>query len=125
MTIQTAIKRITSERAAEVLGMAASFNGCGRSDIDEFREAVRAGKAALREKAERENPKPLTLEELRQMEGEPVFLVIENLDVQRWAILDFSGDERTSFQNGLRFLNEVYGMTWICYRHKPKEVQNG
>lgn len=72
-----------------------------------------------------EPQEPITLKELRQMEGEPVFLVIENLDVQRWAILDFSGDERTSFQNGLRLSNEVYGKTWICYRHKPKEVQNG
>lgn len=85
------------------------------------REMFEIAAAALREKAERENPKPLTLEELRKQEGCPVFLVIENIDIQRWAIVDFSGDERTSFQNGVRLSNEVYGITWSAYRHKPKE----
>jgi hypothetical protein len=112
---------ITSKRAAEVLGMAVTFNGCGRSNRNEMEDAVRAGIAALHEKADREDPKPLTLEELRQCEGCPVFLVIENINVKRWAIIDFSGDERTRFQNGLRLSNEVYGMTWFAYRHKPKE----
>lgn len=40
-------------------------------------EANRAALAALREKQERENPKPLTEEELRQMMGEPVWCVYE------------------------------------------------
>lgn len=135
MTIQTAIKRITSEikritseRAAEVLGMAASFNGCGRSDIDEFREAVGAGKAALCEKAERENPKPLTLEELRQMDGEPVWINDEkcwgiiNIDEYgQWAGVPFV----TFYYKSVRCDWHIEKRGLTCYRHKPKEVQNG
>lgn len=79
--------------------------------------------AALREKAEREDPQPLTLEELRQFEGMPVYLVCESIDVYEWQILDFCGNERTGFRGGIRFLNEVYGIAWEAYRHKPKEVQ--
>ena len=57
---------ITSKRAVEVLSMATTFNGCGRCTSDELKEAVSAAIAALREKAEREDPKPLTIEELRE-----------------------------------------------------------
>lgn len=112
---------ITSERAAEVLGMAASFNGCGRSDIGEFREAVRAGKAALREKAERENPKPLTLEELRQMDGEPVWIDDWWEDSHGWELSMDASD----YFDGERRTEKEYGSIWVAYRHKPKEVQNG
>ena len=80
---------------------------------------------AIQEKLDRENPRPLTLEELRQHEGEPVFLVIENIAVKTWVIVDFVGGERTTFRGGLRLKNEVYGMAWIAYRHKPKEDPHG
>lgn len=38
----------------------------------------------LREKKEREDPKPLTLEELREMQGEPVW----KDDTKEWVIVD-------------------------------------
>ena len=125
---------ITSERAADVLGMAVTFNGCGRSTSDELREAVSAAIAALREKAERENPKPLTLEELRKMDGEPVWvndlctkahseycvisigkpMVFQDIDHYNAAYIP--GVEHTWYE----FCD--YGREWIAYRHKPKEV---
>lgn len=38
---------ITYKRAAEVLGMAVTFNGCGRTTSDEMKEAVRVAQDAL------------------------------------------------------------------------------
>ena len=128
--------RITSKRAADVLGMAITFNGCGRCTSDELREAVSAAIAALREKAEREDPKPLTLEELRQMIGEPVYVVplagkpmcAVGENKGEWCVvfswfnnseieLEIPGDVCNSYQG------EKCGKTWIAYRHKPKEVE--
>lgn len=90
--------------------------------------------AALREKAERENPLPLTLEELWQMNGEAVWLEILN-GGEFWLPDDSTWVEVKAhkFQKGVEFWlfgseeeldpnNENYGKTWICYRHKPKEV---
>lgn len=67
---------------------------------------------ALREKAARENPEPLTLEELRQMIGEPVWCVPLDDKPQRAPMWQIAGD---------RMYWGSYGKTWIAYREKPKE----
>lgn len=99
--------------------------------------------AALREKAEREDPKPLTLEELRQMDGEPVYLEYQlgqhtytGWNVLKSVFLTEKGDclkcidgklfsivgmERVKFITEQSFATQDYGKTWIAYRHKPKE----
>lgn len=63
--------------------------------------------------AEHENLKPLTLGELRQMNGEPVW-------VDDW-LEDFHGWELSA--NALDYFDdrdiEQYGSRWIAYRHKP------
>lgn len=101
---------------------------------------------AIREKKERENPKPLTLEELRQMIGEPVYLKFQNesikssgwdvlksvkmtedgdyLEVIRGQLYTINGLERFSFQGGNYFARD-YGYTWTAYRHKQKEDNDG
>lgn len=74
---------ITSGRAADVLSMAVTYNGCGRTTSDEMREAVRAGIDALREKTEREvQPQPLTMAELRSMDGKTVYCLELNTEVR-------------------------------------------
>ena len=97
-----------------------------------FCEALDVAAAALREKAERENPRPLTLEELRQMHGEPVYVS----DLQRpggseYCIIHAKdkyghGDKYRSAQIGgcecFWYNFEDYGERWIAYRHKPKEA---
>lgn len=70
-------------------------------------EANRAALAALREKQERENPKPLTEDDLRQMMGEPVWCVYEG--GASWFIVRES------------LFTVLNGMT--AYRYKPEEVQ--
>lgn len=67
---------------------------------------------------------PLTLEELRKMEGEPVYSV-EITGREEWLFRrdggfadmygEFTSDDFMSWDN--------YGKLWWCYRQKPEEVQ--
>lgn len=97
------------------------------------REMFEIAAAAIREKAERENPKPLTLVELMQMHDEPVWFEVldikdpetpcESVWTQVWvwdtSISFFSfGNECDIMPKA-----ENYGKTWVCYRHKPKGVE--
>ena len=87
---------------------------------DKFMEAARIALECLREKAERENPKPLTIEELRQINGEPVWL-----DGFEWRVCygtsTFTGSEYLETGMGCSIPLDGYGQTWFAYRHKPKE----
>lgn len=79
---------------------------------------------AIREKKERENPKPLTIVELRQMNRQPVYVVPQDEFHDRkyweeWCVLD--SDE--AIPPGIEYWSwalEDYGKTWTAYRHKPK-----
>ena len=74
---------------------------------------LRAWLAELREIKQNRN-EPLTLDELRQIDGEPVWLVNQNGG--RWVIMSgaYLWDSRK---------NADYGKTWLAYRQKPEEVQ--
>ena len=60
--------------------------------------------------------KALTLDELRKMDGEPVWLVNQNGG--RWVIM--SG---VYLWNSRK--NADYGKTWLAYRQKPEEDDHG
>ena len=81
-----------------------------------LREALDMAISALREQvvADKDAGKnePLTLDELREMDGEPVWLVNQNGG--RWVIMSgaYLWDSRK---------NADYGKTWLAYRQK-KEV---
>lgn len=104
------------------LGDQLAINGLTRN-IESREKAI----AALREQEERENPKPLTIEELRQMDGEPVYVIpleksLKDKSWEEWCVMD--GDEAEV--PGIEYWSwnlSAYGKTWIAYRHKPKEVQ--
>lgn len=49
--------------------------------------ASKAALEALKEKRERENPKPLTVEELRGMIGEPVWVQVKSTESGYWSIV--------------------------------------
>lgn len=81
---------------------------------------------ALREQEEREDPKPLTIEELREMNGLPVWVeeLSKLIDNTGWALVDV--DDRGTWK-GVPFV-KCHVCTWNvvsrnlhCYRHKPKE----
>lgn len=107
--------------------------------IDTDQEACRLAVAALRAQKERENPKPLTLDELRQMYGEPVW-VVESFppfgeEWEAWDILEEIDGDSACFGRGVigRLSSEDYNRRdsngnlipggWLAYRNKPKEVQ--
>lgn len=80
-------------------------------------------RSALRAQQERENPKPLTLEELRERAGKyPVFCVDIEEDLpfgtsREWAIEKVH--EKLVHRYVWRF--DAYGKTWLAYGHEPKE----
>ena len=91
-----------------------------------LREALDMAISALREQdvADKDvgNNEPLTLEELREMDGEPVYCV-EITGRQEWLFRrdggfadmygEFTSDDFMSWDN--------YGKLWWCYRQKPEE----
>lgn len=77
---------------------------------------------------------PLTIEQLREMDGEPVWLhtflaVQKKTQISCWAILECSSNANAVFlRAGVNcrltkwFCN--YGERWLAYRCKPEEKQN-
>ena len=77
---------------------------------------------------------PLTLDELRQMDGEPVWVSVSNNwresgVSEGWCIVRFhSEDDRVRVyvydtRHGARFFaQQDYGESWLAYRQKPEEV---
>ena len=61
---------------------------------------------------------PLTLEELREMDGEPVWVVIAG--VGRYAVIEHCGERSTKFTDGMEPPNDRYGTYWLAYRHRPE-----
>ena len=111
---------MTRERAAELLSEVTVL------DDPEMAEAHRVAISALRQEDHfREVTKkvePLTLDELREMEGQPVYIV-ENTEY--WAIVnsfDQTGVYLLSYGNPDDYgYFGLYGKTWLAYRQKPEE----
>ena len=97
-----------------------------------LREALDMAISALRQQ-ERESNDPLTMDELRKMDGEPVWVSISNNwresgVSEGWCIVRFhSEDDRVRVyvydtRHGARFFaQQDYGESWIAYRQKPEE----
>ncbi|WP_304508938.1 hypothetical protein [Anaerotignum sp.] len=80
---------------------------------------------AVQEKLERENPKPLTLDELESMVDEPIYCVsIDGEEKNQWGILALSmmGTVGIWTDEIYIFLERDYGKTWLAYRYKPDLV---
>ena len=111
---------MTYMRAAELLSEVTVL------DDPEMAEAHRVAISALRQQEHfREVTKkvePLTLDELRRMEGQPVYIV-ENTEY--WAIVnsfDQAGVYLLSYGNPDDYgYFDLYGKTWLAYRQKPEE----
>lgn len=103
-----------------------AFHKSMKPDISD--DAKSLAMVALLEKIERENPKPLTWDEMKRLNEVPVY-ILDLYDEGRegWYIL--SWDYRKSGQylvlssrhcNG--FLSDEYGESWVAYTIKPMEV---
>ena len=83
---------------------------------------------AVREKLEREKPKPLTIEELIQMQDQPVWVKYLNApELDRWGIVEsaseIGGEKYLYFRGEYGYVEYEKGV--VAYRHKPKEVSHG
>ena len=106
---------MTRERAAELL------NEVMVLDDPEMAEAHRVAISALRQQ-ERfgEANKALTLDELRQMDGEPVWVQSPGVpEYGRWAIVEGVGENCLFLHDD--FTCHDYGKTWLAYLQKPEE----
>ena len=111
---------MTRERAAELL------SGVTVLDDPEMEEAHRVAIAALR-KQERvgEVNKALTLDDLRKMDGEPVWIKLFDKDEEFWVLrydwVDTRNPEPMILLHMRWYSHADYGKTWLAYRQKPKE----
>jgi len=105
------------------------------NDISCMLEDTELSLHALEEKQERENLKPLTLAQLKQMEGEAVWCKVDDED---FVYIEQGFPKVYLEESGLAEMNkkiwivdadacisywdiEQYGKDIICYAHKPKE----
>lgn len=94
-------------------------------------EFLVTAKSALQEREKRSKNEPLTLEELRQMEGKPVFLLTGEVSIMEhligeWDILNYWEGDWFDFTRRKRMLSEKdYGLTWLTYRRPLKGADNG
>lgn len=94
------------------------------------RDAAALAISALIEQQRRENQDPLTLEELREMDGEPVWIAPKKEGGKipaRWMLVSAHSTEVDLYlfqpNSGIAqgYTGKSYGTSWLAYRHKPRE----
>ncbi len=132
MTIEDAIRVLQDrECCRECVHTAFEIDGC-KHGCDECDKAFEMAYAALRaqQKAEAREA-PLTLDELREMDGEPVWC-IDGGGCERWGlvnadvIIEVIGSDSEAlegvFYNMMGDGNiGLHPLGWIAYRHKPSK----
>lgn len=79
---------------------------------------------------------PLTLEQLREMDGEPVYIIASDMGIAEWNVIagkvwmtvayDVPHNGFKTVEEGIRFFNgrafrfDSYGTSWIAYRRPPE-----
>ena len=117
---------MTNEEAIKVLRTESVELGGNAVSVCRFLEALDMAISALRQQEHfrdlTKKMEPLTLDELRRMEGQPVYIV-ENTEY--WAIVnsfDQAGVYLLSYGNPDDYgYFGFYGKTWLAYRQKPEE----
>lgn len=112
--------RMTREEAAEILD--------GRNIVDRaaYLEALEVAanalceSAALRADAPPPNG-PLTMEELREMDGQPVWFCKCHNGLCNWCVIDHTNETNIFFTDGTVRLMSSYGDGWMAYRRRPEE----
>ena len=94
----------------------------------DFEDALWMALSALRSQQQTEANEPLNLDELRQMDGEPVWCEIRIKGKPPFYGI-VHGENVTGFIPGddkpvnLAITHVgAYGLAWLAYRHKPKEA---
>jgi len=89
-----------------------------------FDRAVELAVAALQVQVEAEKNEPLTLEELQEMDGEPVWVKPIGKD-GCWTIVNIYGKSQYHVQcvtvASTAWFGTSYGIEWLAYRYKLEE----
>ena len=116
---------MTREEAIEILRKnrpTSDPRPCGKELCDAVDMAISALRQQEHFRDLTKKVEPLTLDELRKMEGQPVYIV-ENTEY--WAIVnsfDQAGVYLLSYGNPDDYgYFGLYGKTWLAYRQKPEE----
>ena len=110
---------MTREEAIKVLRTESVELGGSADSVCRRLEALDMAIAALRQQGQERNA-PLTLDELRQMDGEPVWVQSPGVpEYGRWAIVEGVGENCLFLRDD--FTCHDYGKTWLAYRQKPEE----
>jgi len=64
---------------------------------------------------------PLTLEELREMDGQPVWFCKCHNGLCNWCVIDHTNETNIFFTDGTVRLMSSYGDGWMAYRRRPEE----
>ena len=117
---------MTTEEAIWTLENGAWRDSLGddMSDADKnpLFDALDTAISALRAQQQAEANEPLTLDELRQMYGDPVWFVRGECGWRRIlaCICVSAREEFALFDDGLSDSLADYGKTWLAYRHKTE-----
>lgn len=115
---------VISKNLAELYRMRNASGGNGNRPEDTEAEVIAF--TALKELQERIAPKPLSFQELKEMEDKPVWVQYgSDPENDKWAVLECASD---IFGEQYVFFwdipgHEEYGKDMVCYRHKPQEVR--
>lgn len=96
-------------------------HGCDFSSDSFYSKEIAADKWNRRPAPEN---KPLTLEQLRQMDGEPVW--IDGKDYGGWTIFKASANKQVArclYNVNLSYYMDDYGKTWLAYARKPEKEE--
>lgn len=120
----TALQASNQELKKEALRAIKHFEAQAQSNYKPFREAGELAVAALRTQADTPPNAPLTLEELLEMDGEPVWVEIPTGRVAEWCISKFDPlMNRVRFwcSGGGWFDGRNVGKSLFVYRRRPEE----
>lgn len=98
---------------------------CARNDLIALwagrAKGIRQAIAVINARLRVQPNEPLTLEELREMDGEPVWIASpDGWDTPCWMLVDVEYELCREAHGGLAAF-ENYGKTWLAYRRKPEE----
>ena len=127
MTREEAIKKFEKQLHSAMVVLDSGFGTRpGESDrlYRERKELAEIALSALRQQEHfrdlTKKVEPLTLDELRQMDGEPVWVQSPGVpEYGRWAIVEGVGENCLFLHDD--FTCHDYGKTWLAYRQKPEE----
>lgn len=114
---------MTREEAIKVLLTESVELGGNAFSVCRFLEALDMAIKALEDVTDKDvgRNEPLTLDELREMDGEPVWVQSPGVpEYGRWAIVEGVGENCLFLHDD--FTCHDYGKTWLAYRQNPEEV---